>query len=52
MLTEKEYKIEEITAELKKKINIERRRYEQAQEIAKKYKEEGDKKCSIIMQEV
>jgi len=48
---EKDYKIEEICADLKKKLNAEKRRYEQVQELAKKYKEEGEKKCSLIMQE-
>ena len=52
MLTEKEYKVEEVTTEYKKKLNNEKRKYEQAQELAKKYKEDGEKKCSIVMQEV
>lgn len=52
MLTEKETKMEEVAAEYKKKLSNEKRRSEQIQEFAKKYKEEGEKKLETAMQEV
>jgi len=51
MITERDYKIEEIAGEFKKKLSNEKRRYEQAQELAKKYKDEGEKKCAMIIEE-
>jgi len=50
-ITEKENKLEELTAEYKKKLNNEKRKYEQANELVKRYREESDKKCSFIIQE-
>lgn len=52
MVTEKDFKMEEMATEHKKKLNNEKRRYDQTQELAKKYKEEGEKKCAVIMEEV
>ncbi len=52
LVAEKDFKIEELTTDFKKKITGEKRRYEQIQELAKKNKKEGDKKCSLVMQEV
>ena len=52
MLAEKENRIEEVTQEYKKKYTNEKRKYEQAQELVKKYKEDSEKKCAIIIQEV
>jgi len=51
-IIEKDFKIEEMTAEFKKKLNNEKRRSEQNAELAKKYKEDSERKISIIMQEV
>jgi len=52
MITERDYKIEELAAEFKKKLSNEKRRYEQAQELAKKYKDDGEKKCAMLIEEV
>jgi len=51
MITERDYKIEELAAEFKKKLSNEKRRYEQAQELAKKYKDDGEKKCAMLIEE-
>jgi hypothetical protein len=51
MITERDYKIEELAGEFKKKLSNEKRRYEQAQELAKKYKDDGEKKCAMLIEE-
>jgi len=52
VIIEKEQKIEEVISEYKKKLASEKRRTEQANELVKKYKEEGEKKYGLSMQEV
>jgi len=52
MITEKDYKIEEVTTEFKKKLGNEKRRYEQVQEVSKKHKEEAEKRIILLKEEV
>ena len=51
-LSEKEQVLEETKLDLRKKINIERRKYEQQNDEFKKYKEETQKKHALIVKEV
>jgi len=51
MITEKDYKIEEVSTEFKKKLGNEKRRYEQVQEVAKKHREEAEKKIAVLTEE-
>jgi len=51
-VAEKDHEIETVKLEYRKKLNDEKKKTEHAQEFSKKYKEDGDKKYALVVQEV